>query len=942
MAFTLGSQKDIFSKLKNMAPPKRLDLFKSAQTEGGASPFSSLTPEQFAALFPDYYKKKLPEVEGFYKALSKKEAGVELGGEGKTYGPHGAAGSATVGNGEKVTNVVRAKEIYDYLRQKGIDHNHAVGIVNNMKYESQFNSGAIGDNGTSGGLFQHHASRFAAMKQYVGEDWKTNWRKQIDFALTEGEMKTYLGKNYANPTDASVGFTTHFEKPKDTDSTAQQRSGTAAGYATAMEGKGSEPSGTADVSKTSSKSGGFYGDNEQCASLSKHFSNLGAASGWKFNENAAITPGSIIATTNYGKGDHPGGVMAKDMPDGKSHYHTGVALSTPDEKGNVLILEQFAGQPARVAMVNVNNYRGSGERMAVVEGGEPSAKSMQAVEIGRSLANPDQLSLMGSVSTEPKVNAAKEAPATTQQAAAAAPAAVPVAEQAPAKKTTESYKFDPDKYWNEVKTKQPMADSMFYGKEKVMQETYQGFEEAQAAGAIKWNKKTNEIQILDPNHEKIQQIYQDMKSHNIDKNAFMTQTEAGGSGRATVHKHHKTGAVKFQETYDGFLPDLRPDLGAISGQWESGKHGAAANHGVETISTGKGDKGGISYGRHQLASKTGTMSEFLKSEEAAPFAAEFSKLKPGTAKFNAAYERVAKANPEAFDKAQHEFLARTHYTPFLKAAARLGYTVTDPRFQEQLFGTGVQFRNNTRHILEKAKHAVGKSVEEQIMAVAKAKQERAPSIKNRYTPEAEAILGKTPSGGFAKSNVMDITKYAEYTKEQERKKLAFEESKAPKVAMRKEMGPPVPTVAANAPTNQTATVAPTEKGYLQQAKDFVYDRIFAKPSLAKPVEPPAAKPVEQQQAAPPPPPAPPPGVYSAPDVDKGMLNPEPIYKDPKDKHSFNMEQLPPDRPQRQVNIDKFLERSNPQFSSPSLERAMKNISDTSGAAYGHFGTSNIG
>jgi hypothetical protein len=54
-------------------------------------------------------------------------------------------------------------------------------------------------------------------------------------------------------------------------------------------------------------------------------------------------------------------------------------------------------------------------------------------------------------------------------------------------------------------------------------------------------------------------------------------------------------------------------LGAVSAKYESG------GRGVETVSSGKGDPGGVSYGSHQLASKTGTMRAFLKSSEGQPF-----------------------------------------------------------------------------------------------------------------------------------------------------------------------------------------------------------------------------------------------------------------------------------------------------------------------------------
>jgi hypothetical protein len=354
MAFTVGNQKEnLFSKLKNMMPAKRIDTFRSSQARGGASPFSMLTPTEFAELFPKYYLKQKPDVRGFFDALStRKRQGGEAGATGDS--------TANVSTGEKVTNTVRAKEIYDYLKAKGIDSVHAAGIVNNMKYESTFDSGAIGDGGTSGGLFQHHASRFTAMKNYVGDDWKTNWKKQIDFALTESDMKTYLGRNFANARDASMGFTSDFERPANTAQTAAYRARTADGYASAMEGRGGEPAGgqTPGGNYTLSTSGSIVprdrslydsGNEEQCATLSKGFNpDIGRSSTWTVVPGQ-IKPGVVVATMRY---NLPGGDRTG------SGYHTGVALSAPDEKGNFLLLDQSNGNAPKVRTVNSNSYSG--------------------------------------------------------------------------------------------------------------------------------------------------------------------------------------------------------------------------------------------------------------------------------------------------------------------------------------------------------------------------------------------------------------------------------------------------------------------------------------------------------------------------------------------------------------------------------------------------------
>ena len=87
---------------------------------------------------------------------------------------------------------VTPRAIYDYLRQQGVSEASAAGILANIKQESSFDpTNDTGDNGTSGGLFQHHAGRWAALKDYAEQPtahW-TDWHAQVDFALLTGEPK---------------------------------------------------------------------------------------------------------------------------------------------------------------------------------------------------------------------------------------------------------------------------------------------------------------------------------------------------------------------------------------------------------------------------------------------------------------------------------------------------------------------------------------------------------------------------------------------------------------------------------------------------------------------------------------------------------------------------------------------------------------------------------
>jgi hypothetical protein len=123
----------------------------------------------------------------------------------------------------KNAKYVDPSEVYKYLTQeKGLSHNHAVGMITNIKYESGFNAAAVGDNGNSIGLFQHNTSRMNALKNYAGDDW-TNWKKQIDYALTEKDTKRYLNQEFNTPENASIWFTLNWERPTNKEQKAQTR-----------------------------------------------------------------------------------------------------------------------------------------------------------------------------------------------------------------------------------------------------------------------------------------------------------------------------------------------------------------------------------------------------------------------------------------------------------------------------------------------------------------------------------------------------------------------------------------------------------------------------------------------------------------------------------------------------------------------------------------------
>jgi murein DD-endopeptidase MepM/ murein hydrolase activator NlpD len=99
---------------------------------------------------------------------------------------------------------------------------------------------------------------------------------------------------------------------------------------------------------------------------------------------------------------------------------------------------------------------------------------------------------------------------------------------------------------------------------------------------------------------------------------------------------------------------LAEALGKLSEKYETGGRGPG------TVSTGKGDFGGVSYGSYQMASKMGVPQKFVK-QSGFPWLADFQNLSAGSAEFSACWKRIAANDPDAFQKCQHEYIKKTHY-----------------------------------------------------------------------------------------------------------------------------------------------------------------------------------------------------------------------------------------------------------------------------------------
>lgn len=123
---------------------------------------------------------------------------------------------------------VSPADLYEYLLGNGLSRVHALGILANVKGESDFvvniqeRAPSAGRGGF--GLFQHTGPRRRALEAYCGKDLG-DWRKQVDFALSEPESELYRRKRFNSPADATEWWVRHWERPADPDKAAKRRIG---------------------------------------------------------------------------------------------------------------------------------------------------------------------------------------------------------------------------------------------------------------------------------------------------------------------------------------------------------------------------------------------------------------------------------------------------------------------------------------------------------------------------------------------------------------------------------------------------------------------------------------------------------------------------------------------------------------------------------------------
>lgn len=147
--------------------------------------------------------------------------------------------------------------------------------------------------------------------------------------------------------------------------------------------------------------------------------------------------------------------------------------------------------------------------------------------------------------------------------------------------------------------------------------------------------------------------------------------------------------ANMQPSNTKFNPD--DGLGAISGKYES-------NGDPGVISSGKGDAGGKSYGAWQIASKTGTLGEYIEfAKNKYPMLADAA---PASSVFDQIWKGIAQKDPQGFLQNQYDFIKKTHYDPVYDYAIQKGLDVSNKAVCSALWSQSVQhgLRGNKRII----------------------------------------------------------------------------------------------------------------------------------------------------------------------------------------------------------------------------------------------------
>lgn len=821
------AKKPNFSKLAQFNQDERMRAVQQRP-----SMLQGLTPTELAMLFPNYFKRGTPDIGGFHAAISKASAERQQTWQGSVDSRLDQQGGmlsrmrqeyaggnygSTSASGNLKQN---QQEAYKAARAEGLSDSAARILVANMSGESLRDPASHhwDRSHMSQGIVQWDPNRAERIKNHFGAYPKDmSVAQQTKAAIWE--MKTYYGASYGALTDENLSpsqrmhtVVADYERPQDVGGSVSTRMQYYNGLNIVEEtGKGETPK-QGKQGATPGQAGGqttpgapgadttaqagkrvegtkfnvvsgyivpqdksLYDPRNasQCATLGKAFNPaVGRSSGWSIVDGD-IKAGQVVATKQY---NNPGADRVG------AGYHTGVALTAPNEKGDFLLLEQYNGSGgAKTRWVNKNSYPvgHTGQTTSwglISSGGKVHDEiSQEALSYGEKLGGPNK----GSVGT----NAG-----TPGQGGESAPG------------VEGEVTSGPDNIGGTTIGEGEQQSASLMQPVAMMQNLMGMAGQMMGGTASPLGLITSAMGFIMP-------LIGSLAGERLSGEGM---GDGRGHHRRHGHQSHRQSTIRqtTAKATTQSIPALpvdnspishRADIGQMSVKYESG------GRGVATISSGRKDPGGVSYGEHQLASKTGTMGRYLRSPEGKTYAEKFAGLKPGSAEFNRVYKKLAEEDPKGFGKSQQDYITRTHYEPVYRHAKALGYNVNDPRVQEALYSISVQ-HGGAKKVVNMAKSSTGGSPEQQVESLFGARRQyvatKGMNFDTRYKSEKREILA------------MDVTKY-----KQDEMPTRMADARPVTTTGAVGVTPTTPTAGPMMPT-QVASQQKQERGFFQKAQEF--------------------------------------------------------------------------------------------------------------------------
>lgn len=200
---------------------------------------------------------------------------------------------------------------------------------------------------------------------------------------------------------------------------------------------------------------------------------------------------------------------------------------------------------------------------------------------------------------------------------------------------------------------------------------------------------------------------------------------------------------------DSFYKSANISLGTLAAKFESGNDGIAA--------IGYDRKGGTSYGKYQIASRVGTMNNFLEylDGSAPDIAKRLRNAGPANTggrhgRMPTEWRKIAEENPTRFEQLQADFIRSSHFEPAKDAIAEATGVSLDKlpaAIQEVLFSTAVQHGPSaTTRIVSQAVKRVGTQKLQGMMETKSRSAKKASEqlITQIYNLRAKQFASSTP------------------------------------------------------------------------------------------------------------------------------------------------------------------------------------------------------